>query len=372
MICDFESAFFQFYFAENFDAIMAKNERELPEILEIDFIICDNSVNRYYWRLLVNGIELDGFLKNPVCCVQHATYMIPVGKWKNLHVEGEDLKGTVEFDKNDDDAVKLYWKYKDGFMNAVSLNVIPIEESEDKELLLPGQKYATLVKSELIEISLVTIPGQKNAVKLSTPEGDEYKLHLITNKKKMDKDEKTVDQLKQELETQKKLNAENLVLRHKARGVVQDGELDSLKELAFSAYETVSKMLDVRQPAPTPKSEDTAETKAEALVALHFNRGAITEPEKAIYKQSATLDYDGTKKVLEAKQGTEGVQSFVQGMSSGSEQKQLDGDRAGWSYYDYFKKDSKALALMEKNEPEKYKKLVADFHAQNEDLGIEG
>lgn len=155
-------------------------ERELPAILEHDFVITDESVNRYGWRLLVAGIDLTGFLKNPVCCVQHVTSLIPVGKWKNIRVEGQELKGTLEFDRNDSDAVKLYWKYKDGYMNAVSLNVVPWEESDVKELLQPGQTKPTVTKCELLEISIVTLPGQKNAVKLSTPEGNEYKLNLLS------------------------------------------------------------------------------------------------------------------------------------------------------------------------------------------------
>ena len=136
---------------------MAKKDRQLPEVLERDFIITDESVNRYGWRLLVGGVDLDGFIKNPVCCVQHSTWLIPVGKWKNVRVDGQELKGTVEFDRNDDEAVRLYWKYEDGYMNAVSLNVAPIEESDDAAMILPGQKYPTLTKSELLEISLVTI-----------------------------------------------------------------------------------------------------------------------------------------------------------------------------------------------------------------------
>jgi phage head maturation protease len=349
---------------------MAKTERTLPEVLELDFIICDNSVNRYGWRLLVAGIDLTGFLKNPVCCVQHATYMIPVGRWKNLRVEGEELKGTVDFDRNDEDAVKLYWKYKDGYMNAVSLHVLPVEESEDAALLLPGQKSATLTKSEMLEISLVTIPGQKNAVKLSTTEMTEYKPNLLTTNKMDKKEEKTVEQLQQELKAQRQLNAENLVLRHQARGVVQDGEIDSLKTLAFENYETVSKMLDGRtKPEPAKQEGDTAEAKADALVALHFDRGAISAGEKPIYKAYALTNYDSAQKELSAKPGKEGLQTFMQGMGNGTAQP-VNNERAGWGYYEYFKKDPAALALMKKNEPEKYKKLVADFEAESKSLGI--
>lgn len=343
---------------------MADKVRKLPDVLEHDFVITDESINRYGWRLLVAGIDLTGFLKNPVCCVQHVTFMTPVGKWKNLRVEGQELKGTVEFDRNDDDAVKLYWKYADGYMNAVSLNVIPNEESDEAELLLPGQKYPTLVKSEMLEISLVTIPGQKNAVKLSTPEGNEYKLNLLTQKTEMAKEEKTVEQLQAELASQRELNADNLITIHKNRGVVADGEVASLKKLALGGYDDVKSMLEARPDPVKPDSgADSAETKAEALVQLHFDRGAITAGEKAIFKSAAVLNYDSVKKELEAKTGKDGLQTFVQGLSGSDKSKSTD-DHAGWDYYRYFKEDPQALSLMEKSEPDKFKKLVADFQEQ--------
>ncbi|WP_165027053.1 hypothetical protein [Dysgonomonas sp. ZJ279] len=349
---------------------MAKKERELPEVLEYDFIITDESVNRYKWRLLVAGIDLSGFIKNPVCCVQHAMDMIPVGKWKNIRVEGQELKGTVEFDPNDPDAVKLFWKYKDGFMNAVSLHVLPIEVSSNTKLLLPDQKYPTLIKSELLEISIVTVPGQKNAVKLSTPEGTEYKLNLLTQNKEMAQ-EKTVEEIQKELDDQRKLTAENLVDRHVDRGVVEDGEVASLKKLAFVDYTEVKTMLEARK-TPSPSSEtNSAEVNADALIKLHFDRAAITEAEKSIYRPAAILDYDGTKKVLEMKTGKDGVQSFVVGLSNGNNNSGGNADeRANWTYYDYFRKDQHALSMMEKNEPDKFKKLEADFQASSAPNGV--
>jgi len=348
---------------------MAKEERKLPDgNLTMDFIICDNTVNRYGWRLLVEGIDTEGFLKNPVCCVQHSTYMIPVGKWSNLRVEKGQLIGTVEFDRNDDDAVKLYWKYKDGYMSAVSLNIIPIEQSDDVKQLLPGQSCPTITKSELLEISLVTLPGQKNAVKLSTPNGGKYKLNLITNSTAMAKEEKTVEQLQEELTASKKLNAENLVLRHKERGVLQDGEIEGLKELALHSYETVSKMLDARTKSEIAPNTETVEAKADALVALHFNRGAFGEPQKLVYRAGAIADYEGTKKALELLKGVDGLQTFVLGLGEGKE-KETD-ERAKWTYLDYYKKDNLSLAAMKKDDPERYKKLEGEFLKESQQLGI--
>ena len=184
----------------------------------------------------------------------------------------------------------------------------------------------------------------------------------------MDKDVKTVEQLQAELAASKKLNAENLVLRHKERGVLQVGEIEGLKELALHSYETVSKMLDTRVKIETPASTETAETKADALIALHFNRGAITEPQKLVYRAGAIHDYAGTQKVLELLKGTDGLQTFVQSMGNGAE-KETD-ERAKWTYLDYYKKDQEALQLMAKDEPDKYKKLEGDFIKESSKMGI--
>lgn len=341
---------------------MAKKERILPDVLSQDFVITDESVNRYSWRLLVGGIDLAGFLKNPVCCVQHDMEMIPVGKWVNIRVENGKLLGTVEFDPNDDLAIKLYWKYKDGYMNAVSLHVLPI--AWDDSDLLPGQKYPTVTQSELLEISLVTVPGQANAVKLSTPEGEEFKLNLLTkSSKQMAKEEKTVEQLQSELEAQRKLNAKNLVAMHKMRGAVVDAEVDSLEKLAFVDYETTEKVLSAREVPAKAEQNTSGEALADALVKLHFDRGAITKDEQVAYKSFALSSYEACKKALEAKPGKDFVQSFVQGINSSSGTPAASDVRSDWDYYRYFKEDPQALSLMEKNEPEKHKKLVADFQA---------
>lgn len=322
--------------------------RKLPEVLEIDFHICDNSVNRQGWRLMVEGIDLSGFLANPVCIVKHETSSIPVGKWKNVRVEGEKLLGTVEFDKNDEFAVKLYWKYKDGFMNAVSLHVMPIEESDDPKLSLPGQRYSTVTKSDLWEISLVTVPGNKNAVKLSTAEGGTYKLNVISTnpnqkmaeeKKVETKDGNEVETLKLQVERLTKQNAKNLVDLHVNRGVVQKEEIESVTALAEQNYELVEKMLSARTvPTAEKKADDDSEKQEEKTTAVQVEGKKLEE------------------KILSITTGAEGDKT------------KNENDRSTWGYNDWFKKDPEGLTLMAEKEPEKFKKLeseLAAFAAKN-------
>lgn len=313
---------------------MAKEERTLPEgELTQDFVICDNTLNRYSWRLLVEGIDHSGFDKNPVCLVMHNTYEVSIGRWTNLRTEKGELKGTLVFDRNDEIAVKYYWKYKDGYMNAVSLNVLPVEESNDASLLVKGQKYETVTKSELLEISLVSVPGQKNAVKLTYLDGVEYKLNLVeskqTNPKTMaenkNEQEAKLQELKAKLTKARKLNAENLVKVHEARGVVQEGESEHLIKLALESddnYETVSKMLSARK-VKDEKKEDKSDTK---------------EADK-LAEQMRQLALKG---------------------NGGDDPKN---ERASWDYYQWFKKDHEGLMLMSEKEPDKFKKLEESFMA---------
>jgi phage head maturation protease len=355
---------------------MAKKERVLPEKLEMDFLIADESVNRNGWRLKIDGIRTGIFEKNPVCIVQHNESMVPVGRWISLKKEGGELKGTLEFDRNDEHAVYLFWKYKDGFMNAVSLRVLPILESDSKKDVLPGQKRKTVMESDLLEVSLVTIPAYGNSVKLCYEDGSEYEASLLSDSfknSKMEKEEKTVEQLQAELTAQRLLNAENLVKYHRFRGVVSDGEVEPLKKLAQNDYASVSSMLEAREaPSNSPQGGGSSDPKAEladGLVKLHAERGAITEAEKPVYRAAAMADYEGTKKLLEAKPGTMQAKEFVAGMS-GSEKQPGANERDKWTYLDWYKKDLAGLQAMEKSDPERHGKLVADFDAECKRQGL--
>ena len=186
------------------------------------------------------------------------------------------------------------------------------------------------------------------------------------------KEEKTVEQLQAELAAQRLLNAENLIKYHKFRGVVTDGEVEPLKKLAQSDYASVSSMLDARQPvavAPVEKKETNPKAElAAGLVKLHVDRGAIAEAEKDVYKAAAIADYEGTKKVLEAKPGTAQAKEFVAGMTGG--QQAGANEREKWTYLDWYKKDLAGLQAMEKSNAEQYGKLVSAFEAACKSQGI--
>ncbi|MDR2423372.1 MAG: HK97 family phage prohead protease [Prevotellaceae bacterium] len=306
------------------------------ENYRIDFTISDETVNRYGYRILTAGIDTARFEANPVAYFNHDTSQPAVGKWVKVWKDEGKLKGTLEFDGDDEFAMKLYKKYKSDFMRAVSLHIIPVEESDAKETLLPGQRYSTVTKCELMEISLVTLPGNANAVKLCSPEGLEFKLNSLNIMTEIEKNKTpeaqpnsaALEELQKQLDAQKTLNAKNLVRLHQQRGVVQEGEIEPLTRLAATDYESVEKMLDARKPAAEKPGE----------------KGGTETTEQKGEKLSAEL------------------QDLVKSLGAAAPAGASD-ERKNWTYYDWYRKDAEGLSLMQKNEPERYKKLETNFNA---------
>ncbi len=328
--------------------------------LELNFKISDNTVNRYGFRILTEGILTDNFMKNPVALVGHSGEILSVGKWKNLtkNTDGTFV-GTCEFDEEDDTAKNLFRKNKAGYMSAVSMSVDPLVESDDPKDLIPGQKYPTVTSSDLLEISFCNIPGNANAVKLIR-EGKEIQLSLIKpnqSQQTMEKETKTVDQLQQELTALRKTMAKELVYVHKTRGVIADGETDFFENAANLDYDGTKKLLDARK-KEEPKADSSE--KAKTLVELHFNRGVIPATEKPQIEKLASLDYDGTKAMLEARKGTKEIELHVEGATSEDAKNDAAAkDPKNWKYLDYYKNDLEGLMKMKKEESAKYNALLA-------------
>lgn len=133
------------------------------------FIVSDESINSYGFRVLTAGIDTSRFLKNPIGLFNHSdewmddNYAGPIAKWSDLKIEGGQLLATAEFDIDDPKGKIIANKVDKGFLNAASIGFRVIETSEDPELMLPGQRYATVTKCQLIEISIVDVPSNENA-----------------------------------------------------------------------------------------------------------------------------------------------------------------------------------------------------------------
>lgn len=144
-------------------------------------VVCGGGLNRKGYRILTEGIQLEAFKKNPIMLYIHARddqwtaqykgqdrdkLHLPIGKWENIRIEGGQVLADPVFDVEDDFAKEIARKWDKGFLNACSMGFNFIEWSEDPVYLLQGQTRATVTKSELLEISIVDIPGDADAVRL--------------------------------------------------------------------------------------------------------------------------------------------------------------------------------------------------------------
>jgi len=154
----------------------------------MQFIISDESVNRYGYRILSKGMSTTSFEKNPVVFYNHGTYNLPIGKGKNLQ---HQLDGTItldiDFDMEDAQAVAVQQKAERGFLNACSVGIDVLETSAEASLVLAGQTRPTVTRSELLELSICGIPGNRNALRLNgvQTENIEHILPRIDNKKEL-------------------------------------------------------------------------------------------------------------------------------------------------------------------------------------------
>ena len=133
----------------------------------ITFILHDDSVNTYRFRMLTAGANLEEFKRNPVMFLQHNDYDLPIGRWENIRIEGSQILADAVFDEQDDQAMKVKGKVDRGFIRMASIGAwAPEEKTEDPAMMLPGQTGPTITKWTVREASIVAIGANHNAMRM--------------------------------------------------------------------------------------------------------------------------------------------------------------------------------------------------------------
>lgn len=131
---------------------------------KIDFTLSDATIDRYGDTIDPNGWVTDNFSRNPIALFNHRSDF-PMGKWSNLRVEGEALRGELEMaPKGASERIdELRALINADILRAVSVGFVPLDSRARKDAhgYYIGEEY---VKQELIECSLVSIPANPNAV----------------------------------------------------------------------------------------------------------------------------------------------------------------------------------------------------------------
>lgn len=155
--------------------------------MEYKFIVNTENVNSYGYRIITEGIETKQYEINPVVLFMHNRFgsHSPTGDEvigrARLAKEGDQLLAYITFDTENEFASKIERKVKGDFIRMCSMYADIIEASSDPALVLPGQKYETITKCKLVEISIVDIGGNDDAIRLSAS-GTNPKIKLLNQK----------------------------------------------------------------------------------------------------------------------------------------------------------------------------------------------
>lgn len=145
-----------------------------------EVIISTEAVNCYGSRVLTAGIDYSQYERNPVLLWMHRRSWepgaMPIGRVENLRVEDGKLIGTPVFDQNDDFAKQIESKWENGYLRMASAGLEPQETTSDPSLALSGQTRETITRSKLIEVSIVDIGGNDEALQLYSEDGKLLKL----------------------------------------------------------------------------------------------------------------------------------------------------------------------------------------------------
>ena len=132
-------------------------------------IISTERVNSYGSRVLTAGIDLSQYEKNPIVLYMHRRGRredIPIGIMTNLRTENGVLYGTPKFDVDTEEERIIARKWDRGTLRMLSAGLDVIEWSEDPALLAQGQTRPTITKCKLIEVSVVDIGSNDDALQV--------------------------------------------------------------------------------------------------------------------------------------------------------------------------------------------------------------
>jgi HK97 family phage prohead protease len=150
----------------------------LADVVEEDrtarFIASDASVDRYGDVIEPRGWDLANFRRNPVFLWMHSQYQ-PIGTIKKIGLEDGALMATVRFyDPGDSKIADDLWRLvKKKKLRAVSVG-FTVKGAEDYEYIRDDTDRVTgirYLRQELLELSLVSVPANPNALQVARSMG---------------------------------------------------------------------------------------------------------------------------------------------------------------------------------------------------------
>lgn len=111
--------------------------------------------------------DFKDFRKNPVLLFQHESSSLPIGRVTKLWTDDEKTYARTEaLPEGMDELADKVWKFVEkGFLNAVSVGFLPIEEPRERIDEKSGRWLGWIFpKNSLLELSVVSVPANQEAL----------------------------------------------------------------------------------------------------------------------------------------------------------------------------------------------------------------
>lgn len=318
------------------------------------FVLSDESLNSYGFKVLTQGINIDNFLRNPVMYYNHDRYSGVIGRWDNVEKKGVELFGTPVFDEKDAFGAKIAGKVKDGFIKAASIGIDHITMQE-----INGEKVVTACT--LVECSVCDIPSNKNALMLyhnDKPVSDEKEfIKLFKIQEVMKTDLKPVTdalELSQSASVEdivaaivllkKPGGVERLIDEAIATNIIAKYERKELTQLAAASPDAFQRYLEKRKELAINDREENGLKLTNAAI----RNGKINAQAKDFWLRNFATDFETTKLALENIPERTRISDLIEMADKN------DTDRTNWTLSDYRKKAPKEL----RDNPKLYRELL--------------
>ncbi|MDH6310586.1 hypothetical protein M2451_003324 [Dysgonomonas sp. PFB1-18] len=318
------------------------------------FTLLDESVVSYGFRVLITGVDLSQFKRNPIFLSYHFDDKLPIGRCVNVWKENKQILIDVEFDEadTDEEVQRIIGKVKRGFIKMVSAGLADLVFSEDPKLMLEGQTLPTIIKCRLREASIVGIGANHNALKFYDNEDIEIDISDEIKLSDFIKPYKQENQMNKEL--LKLLNLSDNANDAAVLAAIVTLQ-DSNKTLGEENTTLKTKLEAVELADKTAKQSEAA-----ALVDAAVKSGKINDDaEKSVSKKWLELfdkDHEGTKKLLDSLPARQPVVEKIDETKKGNQAELTDLSAKSWDELD---KGGKLIMLKDK-----YPEVYADKYEQ--------
>ena len=313
------------------------------------FIINTENVNSYGYRILTDGIDYAQYMRNPVVLFMHERDINAykgsevIGHCTKLYKEGTTLIAEVEFDEQDEFAKKIAGKVERGYIRMASMFAEIKEVSADPHHLLEGQVYETVTACKLVEISIVDIGGNDNALKLSK-DGKPFQLKKIVTNTSNNMDIKVI-----------------ALALGMGENTKEEAVLSALHNLKTDKEKAEAEVVALKK---TISETRTAE--ATTLVDKAISLGLIPEVLKESQLKQFEADFDGQKAVLsklvadkEAENTQQGKANTVREVVLGAGAKPTGTANENFDYLQKY--NPERLRAIRDKEPEEYARLAKEY-----------